>query len=69
MPIDRLVHLEAEIQETHGLHPRQKEQLLRLLSDPKQEPPDVSNTHEKHAQGTVRCTDISAHEATRRDHL
>src|SRR5215510_8310939 len=66
MPIDSLLQLEARLQEIHGLNPRQKEELLRLLSDLKQEISELSKTHEEHAHSIVRFTDLSAHEATRR---
>jgi hypothetical protein len=66
MPIVTLVQLEARLQETHGLNPRQKEELLHLISDLKQEIAGLSKTHEEHAHSIARFTDISAHEATRR---
>jgi hypothetical protein len=58
--------LEVKLQGTHGLNPRQKEELLRLLSDLKQEIADVSKTHEEQAHSIARFTDLFAHEATRR---
>lgn len=66
MPIDSLVQLEARLQEAHGLDPRQKEELLRLISDLKQEITALSETHAEHAHSIARFTDLSAHEATRR---
>lgn len=65
MPIDRLVQLEARLQETHGLNLRQKEEFLRLISDLKQEIADLAETHEEHAHSIARFTDISTHEATK----
>jgi hypothetical protein len=66
MPIDSLVQLEARIHEAHHLNPDQKQELLRLLSDLKQEIAALSETHEEHAHSIARFTAISAHEATRR---
>jgi hypothetical protein len=65
MPLDRLAHLEAGISETQGRDPRQKEALIRLLSDLKPEMANASKTHDKPAQHMARLTDISAHQATR----
>jgi hypothetical protein len=66
MLMDCLVQLEARIHETQGLNPQQKEDLLWLISDLKQEIAGLSKTHEEHAHSIARFTDISAHEATRR---
>jgi methyl-accepting chemotaxis protein len=65
MPIDSLEQLEARIRETHGLNAQQKDELLRLLADLKQEIADLSETHAEHVHSIARFTDISAHEATR----
>jgi uncharacterized coiled-coil DUF342 family protein len=66
MPIDSLEQLEVRLQETYSLNPQQKDELLRLLADLKQEIADLSKTHEEHAHSIARFTDLSAHEATRR---
>jgi hypothetical protein len=66
MPTDSLGQLEARIQETQGLNPQQKAELLRLLAELKQEIAALSETQAEHAHSIARFTDLSAHEATRR---
>ena len=66
MSMDSLAKLEARIQESHGLNPQQKEELVTLLSDLKHAIAELSKTHEEHAESIARFTDMSAHEATRR---
>jgi uncharacterized protein YecE (DUF72 family) len=67
MALERLLHLEARIHESHDLTPQQKEELLQLLAELKEAMAELSTTHEAHAPSSTRVPDMAAAETTQQD--
>jgi hypothetical protein len=67
MALERLLHLEARIQESHDLNPQQKEELLQLLAELKEAMADVSISPAVHTHGATRVPERSASQGTRQD--
>jgi hypothetical protein len=67
MALDQLGQLEARIHESHDLSPRQKAELLQLVTELKEAMADRSITHAAPPQGTTSVPDSSAPEGTRQN--
>jgi hypothetical protein len=63
--MDILAELEAKLQKTDTLHAKDREELLKLLTDLKSEITTLLQTHEEDAQSIVGFTHVSTYEATR----
>ncbi|MEN6621242.1 MAG: DUF4404 family protein [Smithella sp.] len=64
---DRIDKIEKKIKESKEVKENEKDELLNLLTNLRTEINDLSKTHKEHADSIVRFTEISAHEATRKE--
>ena len=65
MCMDILAELETKLQKTDTLHAKDREELLKLLTDLKSEIITLSQTHEEDVQSIVGFTHVSMYEAIR----
>lgn len=59
--------IEEQVRQAGGVAPEQKEQLLRLVEELTREIQTLYRTDQEAAQSIVGFTQVSAHEATRRE--
>ncbi len=62
-----IAQIEQKIQQVGVISNEQRQELLTLLSDLKDEVEDLSETRSEDAESITRFTGISAHEATRQE--
>lgn len=64
---ETIARIEARVRETGTIREEEKTELIKLLSELKAEVTELSETHKEQAESIARFTDVSAHEATRKE--
>jgi hypothetical protein len=64
---DRIDKIEEKIKQSKEVKENEKDELLNLLTNLRAEIDDFSKTHNEQADSIVRFTELSAHEATRKE--
>jgi len=63
---DTITKIEAQLNDAQNISPERRQELLQLLATLKAEVSALSATHGEEAASIARFTEVSAHEATRR---
>lgn len=64
---ETIANIEARIRRTGTMREEEKTELIELLTELRSEVTELSQTHKEQAESIARFTDVSAHEATRKE--
>jgi Mg2+ and Co2+ transporter CorA len=64
---ETIANIEKRIRQAETIRPEEKDEMIQLLSELRAEVTEFSQTHKEQAESIARFTDVSTHEATRKE--